>query len=363
MRIEPVSLSVLALLAGCGSADTASPPDALPGDGGDTGAVGDSGSAEAAPPADASGRVTGIAVGEGGLALRTWDDGHTWVAGATGTTATLRRLDARPGGAVIRASGDGVILRTTDRGATWTSEHTDTTDWFSVRFIDDLHGWAVGRRASGGGSVLRTADGGATYVEVPMPAVDARWYSQIAFVDAVNGWISGAAGDGSALVLHTMDGGASWSAQQLGTGLTGLDNIFFVSKTTGWAIELSGGTVLSTKDGGQTWRRGDAAGQYGLFAIDDRTVWVSGELPSLHDSLGVLAVSIDGGVSFTRRDLHTPHDDIVRYGIQAVYFSSQKRGYLCGSYGEFGYTIDGGVSWGVQNLPGFPNLYDILMDL
>src|SRR5262249_41911804 len=61
-------------------------------------------------------------------------------------------------------------------------------------------------------------------------------------------WIAGRPGS---FVLTTKDAGASWKSQPTGQ-TTPLNGVFFLDESRGWAVgDL--GTILSTKDGGQTW--------------------------------------------------------------------------------------------------------------
>lgn len=49
--------------------------------------------------------------------------------------------------------------------------------------------------------------------------------------------------------LHTF--GQSWSTQTSGTSAA-LTSVYFISATHGWAVG-TGGTIVSTTDGGLTW--------------------------------------------------------------------------------------------------------------
>ncbi len=129
------------------------------------------------------------------------------------------------------------------------------------------------------------------------PLADDATLHDVRFVDAEFGWAVGDHG----VVLHTSDGGQHWHRQR--TPVEGdLQGVWFLDRLHGWCV---GGTtlpylwtsqaiVLSTKDGGKSWRqelafvpaleqvkffdlqhgvawgRGSGADPFGLFASDDQ---------------------------------------------------------------------------------------------
>src|SRR6185295_14236843 len=74
-----------------------------------------------------------------------------------------------------------------------------------------------------------------------------RDLNAVFFVDAKRGWIGGDEG----FLTHTEDGGASWVEQRIDARQQAINDIYFVSKESGFV--LAGGTVFSTNDGGHTW--------------------------------------------------------------------------------------------------------------
>ncbi len=115
-----------------------------------------------------------LAVGAGGLVLRSGDTGETFemqwreesieglasVAFANDTTAV-----------VVGASG--TILRSTDAGRSWLSVASPMRVlWRSVAFSDERHGLAVGDW----GQAIRTTDGGATWMR-ELTGTNAHLYS------------------------------------------------------------------------------------------------------------------------------------------------------------------------------------------
>ena len=97
-----------------------------------------------------------VAVGDGGIILRSSDGGATWTLQASGTIEFLLGVsfvDADTRTAV----GVGTILRTTNGGATWTPQASPTRNVLQgVSFVGASIGTVVGK----GGAILRTTTGG-----------------------------------------------------------------------------------------------------------------------------------------------------------------------------------------------------------
>ena len=87
-------------------------------------------------------------MGRWGTILKTTNGGTNWISQTSGTTIDLfsvNFLDQNTGWAVGEI---GTILKTTNGGTNWTSQTSGTTNHlFSVNFVDQNTGWAVGEIA------------------------------------------------------------------------------------------------------------------------------------------------------------------------------------------------------------------------
>ena len=98
---------------------------------------------------------TGLAVGPGGVVLRTTDGGTTWVSQdpLVGCCFDVLFIDAN----TVAAVGVNTIFRSTDGGVTWLEQEKPTfSGLLSVSFADADNGAAAG----GNGTIIWTTDGG-----------------------------------------------------------------------------------------------------------------------------------------------------------------------------------------------------------
>ena len=173
------------------------------------------------------------------------------------------------------------LLKTTDGGVNWSRvEVTRGADvdlkLTGLRFADSEHGWVYGEL----GALFYTTDGGATWARQRVPT--RHLLLGASFLDARTGWLSG----GGLTVLKTSDGGATWRAGTVFLPATGegaqqpkesvrveteplesdtrqvggrrLNAVWFATPERGWAVGGEG-VIISTTDGGRTWRPPPAA--------------------------------------------------------------------------------------------------------
>jgi photosystem II stability/assembly factor-like uncharacterized protein len=205
--------------------------------------------------------------------LVTTDGGASWTRHDIPTKAALLAvvfIDQRHGWAVGKGN---VIMATGDGGRHWQKQYAtvkrENTFYLnvwsqdqlaSVSFVSPTTGWAVGGRGLVRGETqhsslaLKTTDGGATWRRQPSPSGD-RPLHTVFFIDARHGWMGGEHG----LLVRTTDGGRHWRREDSGTTLA-IDRILFTSRRRGWAVaekEVSRGYwkygLLRTSDGGRHW--------------------------------------------------------------------------------------------------------------
>jgi photosystem II stability/assembly factor-like uncharacterized protein len=177
------------------------------------------------------------------------------------------------------------------------------------------------------------------------------------FAGDKRGWI---AGDGG-LVFRTEDGGKSWARQQSGVEES-VNDIYFRDNTDGYL--LAGNRILSTEDGGATWRAahtfapaefgGASPDLYSVRFASKKRGWIVGSLSRGSDVVdSLLLYTDDGGASWQRRPAP------VRVELLHLDFVGEKRGWIVGDRGTILCTEDGGTTWARQDSTTTATLYHV----
>jgi photosystem II stability/assembly factor-like uncharacterized protein/tetratricopeptide (TPR) repeat protein len=203
--------------------------------------------------------------------FRTMDGGRSWnlvPVGQPRLTTTGDLLDMQSG--AIAGPEGRLAVMAYGRSVPIQSPQLAGRDLRDLR-LDDQNGWLVGD----GGLVLRSSDGGATWKEpegeLPEGAREYFDFHAVATLDQ-HVWIAGAPGS---VVFHSPDQGRTWQRMLTDHPLP-IHGLTFLDHRRGWAAgEL--GTILATRDGGQTWRRqragGDRPALLGVFGEPESVPW------------------------------------------------------------------------------------------
>ena len=186
--------------------------------------------------------TTGWVVGTSGRILKTTNGGATWTRLEANVTNTLYGVSFAH---TLKGwiAGDGIVLSTSDGGATWSSQPASGLTLRDAKFLSESKGFMVG--GSTAGAVIRsTTNGGATWTATVRDA-SPKHFRAIAFGTSANLWAAGSSG----ILAASLDGGVTWSSQT-STTTAGLNGVWFVNATTGWAVG-DGGVVLKTTTGGR----------------------------------------------------------------------------------------------------------------
>jgi len=220
-----------------------------------------------------------ILVSSGGSIYRSEDAGTTWSL-VPGVSSSLNAVESDGGQYLIVVGPNGYITRSEDAGVTWTSVSSGTS--WALRGINMFNLTAT--TAGENGVILRSTDRGVT------------WFAQTsgttAFLDAVDfvnedfGIVMGISG-GSLLI--TSDGGQSWEPR--GAASVYLNEVDILNSTT--ATVAGGWNVFQTIDGGQTWTQDSVTAPIGGSVISD--------IHLFDDNTGVCLVPTPNGTVIMKR--------------------------------------------------------------
>ena len=211
---------------------------------------------------------------------------------------TLNRV-AFQGATGYAAGEDGTVLRSDDGGASWAGLSSGTITNLTLLQEVDPNTVVVG----GICTVRESTDGGLTFHRLPVNEAEQNCATKIAaisFLNPTTGYVEQS--DGS--VLLTKDGGQTLEPKT-SVPLNGAapGRMLFVSPTVGFAIASgqSGGKIYRTTDGAGSWTQVGSSGQP-LYDME----FVSPMLAYAVGAAGTLLHSTDGGATWTPLPLALP---------------------------------------------------------
>jgi photosystem II stability/assembly factor-like uncharacterized protein len=188
----------------------------------------------------------------------------------------------------------------------------------SMQQIADGVGWAADES-----HVVWTRDNGQQWTNITPPALSTDLIQRVFFRTAREGWLLATSDAGSELtVWRTQDGGASWTSHAAaslpdGGSPTAME---FTDAAHGWVMvrlpssaNFSPGLLLTTTDGGQSWKALPAPPIAGALHFTSRTSgWLAGGPAG-----DQLYVTRDGGQRWARQIVSPPAS--VDRGSNAIY--------------------------------------------
>jgi photosystem II stability/assembly factor-like uncharacterized protein len=279
----------------------------------------------------------------------------------SGTNASLRGVWAVSGKVVWASGTRGTYLRTTDGGATWTAATVpgaEQLDFRDVQGVDENTAYLLSIGTGKTSRVYKTTDGGAHWT-LSLQNPDAKgFFDEMAWWDANHGILVGDQVDGQVVVMTTEDGGATWQRQKMPPAIPG-EGAFAASGTGITVLGRSevwigmGGKgaarVYHSKDSGHTWTvvqtpvRADseAAGIFSLaFSDAMHGVAVGGDYGKVNDETDNIAVTSDGGATWTKPDGTAPKG----FRSAVAYLEDRKVWIAAGPSGA-DISADGGRNW------------------
>ena len=229
-----------------------------------------------------------------------------------------------------------VLLTTNDGGETWSQLKGSILPRINrIYFQSVLAGWSLG--SSGhlfDSGVFTTSTAGSSW--------------SVTDVDPSNNWIDGELVPGGFVViddqgvLGRIDAGKFEPAVVFGSRPGRLRSVRMLNAETGWAVGTAG-TILMTRDGGQTWKRPDNLDprleqfDFNSVSIGEKRVWIAGDP-------GTFVFSFDARQGEEFKQFATES----KLPVSRIFFSGDRRGWISGVNGAILRTDDYGKTWQTQ---------------
>ena len=270
------------------------------------------------PPIEAASSVSGVALRQlPAIAVK-----------SPASTALLSA--ARAGARLVAVGARGVVVLSDDQGKTWRQAVSVPvrSTLTAVTFIDSARGWAVGHN----GVVLASDDAGEHWrVQRFVADVDRPLFS-VRFLDHQRGVAVGL----WSLVLATSDGGVNWREVKVAPPPEGGKadrNLFslFADKAGTLYAAAERGTVLRSRDAGQTWQYLETGYKGSLWvgmALDDGGLLVAGMRGSAYrsDDHGNTWRAIDSGSKSSLTGIAAEGQKVTFVGLDGVVATSDDGG-------------------------------------
>lgn len=296
----------------------------------------------------------------GDFLLHTSNGGATWEQAfpELRPTEDLSFPDEKNGFGLGALSDSAAVLKTEDGGDSWQTVTSLTGKYLAEKlsFVSPSEGWlaamAVGGAAANGQVVLHTSDGGKNWAEVGRLPADGPEIGYVRFFDAANGIL---VESGKNEILSTSDGGETWRLMSEETGNASACQFYFLSSSNGWRVQTVGTgnssrvEVSRTSDGGASWSSPAAipsAAGYESFAVCFASETNGIILAGAQDGRLLLLTSSDSGLNW---DLHplpaSASGSVDLTGSQLpVSLTPDGHGRILAPHGIL-VTADGGTSW------------------
>ncbi len=228
------------------------------------------------------------------------------------------------------AVGDSsIILKTTNGGEDWIQQPSPVSaNFFDISFIDSDNGWIVGDYKT----ILRTQDGGVNWIVQSGNDPSYNYYG-VSFTNLNDGIVVGYYGLFEPIIIKTTDGGSDWVEQSQGAS-GGLSGLCFADEYVGTAVGQLG-TILRTSDGGATWIAQSSNNPSFLFGVD----FMNSNVGFVTGETGTILKTTDGGENWISQTSNVI--DI----LTNVSFIDSDNAIVVGGNGIILKTIDGGLTW------------------
>jgi photosystem II stability/assembly factor-like uncharacterized protein len=244
---------------------------------------------------------------------------------------------------------EGMVARSYDDGRSFQDVNLNIDDGLNDIFIRRNRVWVVGDE----GAILLSTDGGRSFIKSlynprqkssrdSQDGGGAADFYSVQFVDESDGYIVGDQG----LILSSTDGGFSWREQRSGSDAQ-LFHLSFRGEQ-GWVVG-TGGVILHTDDNGRNWypqRSGVTEDLNRVYLLTDRIGVITGDK-------GTLLRTDNGGATWEKISLR------INEPLFGISFIDKKTGWVVGYGGRVIRTFDGGRHWIEQESSTKTDLFSV----
>ncbi|HEV2827772.1 MAG TPA: hypothetical protein VGW76_09210 [Pyrinomonadaceae bacterium] len=300
-----------------------------------------------------------------------------WTLQTSGVTARLRGVSTVSDRVAWTSGADSTVLRTTDGGASWKKLKvtTDALDFRDIDAVDARTAYVLSIGNGPASRIYKTTDAGASWTLQFKNDDPKAFYDAMSFWDRNHGVVFGDSIDGQFCIMTTENGGRTWvrvpasalppALENEGAFAASGTNIAVFGKSHAWIGTGAGAKarVLRTEDRGRTWKIAVtpliAGASAGIFSVAFRDakhgVVVGGDYRKENEAVDNLAVTSDGGVTWTLAKGLTGYRSVVAYVPDANSGSGIGTLVAVGPSGT-DYSTDDGLTWKVLEGPGFDTL-------
>lgn len=266
-------------------------------------------------------------------------------------------------GWVVTSDTNPMVFHSSDGGVNWVQQYIPTRyEFYDIFFLDSFKGWTTNHFAM----IWHTSDGGNSWQWQNLGS--SHYATHIFFIDSMYGW----AACWNAILIRTTDGGNIWN--QIILSWLPLDTVFFygvsfVDSLKGWMcagryidkfngdtlFKKGQGYIVHSENGGDSWVLQKRDTIYDFFDIkfkDSLEGWVAGGNDSTME--GCVYHTIDGGLSWNLQQL--PQEAKYLWSLELI---DGNKLWAVGRNGTIIHSSDGGNSWTMQISGVDTTLYDV----
>ncbi|MBK8981333.1 MAG: T9SS type A sorting domain-containing protein [Ignavibacteria bacterium] len=209
-----------------------------------------------------------------------------------------------------------------------------------IFFLDSLNGWIVTQGDNNPvdtSYIMSTTNGGNNWIiQMSQP----QNLNVIQFLDINTGYAAGGTGSGFARMYKTSNSGLQWQLVS-STGMSQINDMFFVNKDTGWVCDPSVifGGLYKTINGSANWvqQLDESYKIQNIFFLNKDTGWASGRYDGISSKV---FRTTNGGNNWNLQNTFTQQ-------LNDIYFFNEFVGIISSGFSYK--TTDGGFNWVLTN--------------